>query len=211
MTDRFDTQSGQAYTPPPMRWVKWTVLGAVLVYGTAFAKPDDLFQDPKQSAAVQAMLDDDSLGALAETTDAEKKSRAGTMLEEMASAFARASEILAEAVSAKDVVRKNCVEAKLNDIKTLLGVAQAARVTMFDALADQKKSVADHTFAKINVAHKKTLILRSEADKCVGENTIFTGDTEVEVEKDPNLRSGDPTDTPLTGFAPEPAPVASKF
>lgn len=211
MTDRFDSQSGPAYTPRPMRWVKWAVLGAVLVYGTAFAKPDDLFQDPKQAAAVQALLDDDSLGALAETSDADKKSRASSMLADIQAAFSRASEILAEAVSSKDVVQKNCVETKLADIKTLLGVAQSASVTMLEAIADQKKSVAGHTFAKISVAHKRTLILRSEADKCVGESTIFTGETEVDVEKDPNLRSGDPTNTPLTGFAPEAPPVASKF
>lgn len=210
MTDRFDTQSGPAYTPRPMRWVKWAVLGAVLVYGTAFAKPDDVFDDPKKSAAVQAMLEDDTLSALASTSHEDKKARAGSMLKEMADAFARASELLAEAVSAKDVVRKNCVEAKLNDIKTLLGVAQDSRVTLFDAIADQNKDVANHAFTKISVSYQMTLIRRAEADKCVGENTIFVGETEVEVEEDPNSRSGDPTDTPFD-VAPEAAQVASTF
>ncbi|MFO0725568.1 MAG: hypothetical protein U1E65_17425 [Myxococcota bacterium] len=195
-----------------MRWVKWAVLGAVLVYGTAFAKPDDLFQtDSKQSAAVKAILDDDTLGAPSNISDADKKSRTENMLSEMRSALKRASEIMAEAVASKDVVQKNCVEEKLRSIKGLLAIAEKSSVHLLDSIADQAKEVANHEFTKIAIAHQKTLILRSEADRCVGESTIYTGETDVEIERDPNLRSGDPTDTPLPPFAPETPPVASKF
>ena len=48
-------------------------------------------------------------------------------------------------------------------------------------------------FTKIAVAHQRTKTLRAEAEQCVGESSVYSSDTDVEVEVDPDLTQDDPT------------------
>jgi hypothetical protein len=82
---------------------------------------------------------------------------------------------------------------------------------MYEALASNQDDVVNHEFTKMAVAHQKVLILRAEADQCVGESTIYAGETEVEVEVAPEIREGDPTETEPPPIAPGVPPVASEL
>jgi hypothetical protein len=141
----------------------------------------------------------------------EKQTRSNTMLLEMRQALERATKILGEARSTKDVQQLNCINEKLTQIKGLLRIAEQASVKMFQAIAERADDVTNGEFTKMTVASQKVHVLRAEADQCVGEQSIYAGDTEVQVEINPDIRAGDPTATPPPGIAPITPPVASSL
>jgi hypothetical protein len=197
-----------------MRRTGLIIASALLAYGTAFAQETPPAETPvpgdAQDEAVANVADDSTLAESAQLSNEEKKKRTEQMLTEMRSALQRATDILGEARGAKDVVQLNCVNDKLAQIKGLLKIGEQSSVRMYEAIAEAADDVVNHEFTKLAVAHQKTLILRSEADQCVGETTIYTGDTEVEVEIDPTIQQGDPTATPFPEVSPETPEIASQ-
>ncbi|MCC7384179.1 MAG: hypothetical protein IT384_20210 [Deltaproteobacteria bacterium] len=184
-------------------------LSAMLAYGTAFAQSEE----PQTGAAESAhsLGDDETLNEASKLSHAEKKSRAEEMLAEMRETLARGSEILAEARQAKDVVQLNCVNEKLVQIKGLLKIGEQSSVRMYEGIAEGADDVVNHEYTRLAVAHQRGRVLRAEAEQCVGENVVYTGETEVEVEVDDDILEGDPTDTPFWGAQPETPEVASEF
>ena len=204
MTKQFDMNLGRIYTTSAMKRVGAVLVGAFLLTGIAEAQ-----QGGSKKGDIEAVIAADS----AQLTPEEKKKKTETMLKEMRSALKRATEILGEARAAKDIVQLNCVNEKLTQIKGLLKISEQASVKMYEALASGAEDVVNHEFTKMAVANQKVLILRAEADQCIGESTIYAGDTEVEVEvAAPLVESGDPTLSPepaVAPSAPQVPPVAS--
>lgn len=190
-----------------MRRLTVALLTGVLAYGTALA------QEAETPAAdtLTAGAPDETLDEAASLSNADKRTRAEQMLVEMREALQRATDVLGEARASKDVVQLNCVNEKLVQIKGLLKIGEQSSVRMYEGVAQDASDVVNHEYTKLAVAHQRTLVLRSEADQCVGESTIYTGDTEIEVEVDPSLREGDPTASPYPEVAPETPEVASTF
>lgn len=143
----------------------------------------------------------------------EKKSRTEAMLVDQRQALARASEILAEARSSKDIVQLNCVNEKLTQIKGLLKISEQASLEMYEAIANNASDLINHEYTKIVVAHQKSQILKAEAEQCVGESSVYAGDTSVEVllEGDGGGFAGDPTTASAPPPGPAVPPVASTF
>lgn len=193
MRKRFDINHGPTYTTTPMMRVGAIVTGIMLLSGLSFAQGTG--SDKKDLESVIAA---DS----AKLTAEEKKSRTEQMLKEMRGAHKRATEILAEARNKKDIVQLNCVNEKLRQIKGLLKISEQASVKMYEGIAGGTDDVVNHEFTKMAVAHQKALILRAEADQCVGESTIYAGETEVEVEVSKTL-SGDPTKSKVPPLVPD--------
>ena len=210
MGERFDIELVPAYRRPSMRRIAFLTLTCVLAYGTAVAQEQPEDTTDRQSEAVRELAEDDSLSEAASLSNEEKRTRSEKMLSEIREAMTRATNILGEARNAKDVVQLNCVNDKLTQIKGLLKIAEQSSVRMYEAMAETAQDVVNHEFTKMAVAHQKSVILRSEADQCVGENSIYTGDTEIEVEVDPTLQEGDPTATPFPEVAPATPEVASQ-
>lgn len=162
------------------------------------------------AAAVAQLAEDDTLDQPSKIPLEEKKARAEAMVTDIRAAQARATEILAEANSANDVVQLNCIQEKLTQIKGLVTIANSASQRMFEGIGSRNDDVINQEFTKIAVAHQKAQTLRAEADQCVGEKAIYTGETNIEVETDPNLPEADPTDVPMDGVFPAEPEVASK-
>jgi len=139
------------------------------------------------------------------------RDRRDALLGEMRDALRRVTEILGEARASKDIVQLNCVNEKLTQVKGLLRISEDASVKMYDAVASNTMDVINHEFTKISVAHQKTIILRAEAEQCVGELSVYTGETEVTVEIDPDISDRDPTQPDSPPIGPEVPPVASGF
>lgn len=141
----------------------------------------------------------------------DKRNRTEQMLAEERGSLVRGTELLQEARAAKDIVQLNCVNEKLTQIKGLLKLSEQASVKMYEAIAAYTEDVINHEFTKIWVAHQKTMLLKSEAEQCVGELSVYAGDTEVEVIIDDAIGEDDPTeqDPPVPG--PAVPPVASGF
>jgi hypothetical protein len=167
-------------------------------------------EDAKRTDKTPSLADVDVANAQQLSTS-EKQGRAERMLGEMRDALRRVTEILGEARASKDIVQLNCVNEKLTQVKGLLRISEDASVKMYDAIASGAQDVINHEFTKISVAHQKTVILRAEAEQCVGELSVYTGETEVTVEIDPDISDRDPTDPDSPPPGPEVPPVASGF
>lgn len=118
---------------------------------------------------------------------------------------------LEESRAEKDIVKLNCVNEKLTQIKGLLKVAEQADISLQEAVARRDEG-AEADFAKVGMAKGKVDQLRVEAEACVGQLAYVVDErTQVEVEIPGNLPKGDPTDR-----EPPPPPVvqpppASRF
>lgn len=220
-----------------LTWATFATTLALLSSATAFAgappeqpkeqqqqPPSDAKQEPPSNPAEQAPPKEEPPPGVVEKSgdiesaiaaDAaklpkeEKKRRAEQMLVDMREALTRANEILVDARAGKDIVQLNCVNAKLTQIKGLLKISEQASVRMYDAMASTQDDLVNHEFTKMAVAHQKVMVLRAQADQCVGESTIYAGDTEVQVEVDPNISGGDPTESEPPPAEPATPPVAS--
>jgi hypothetical protein len=104
---------------------------------------------------------------------------------------------LEEARRAKDVVKLNCVNEKLTQIKGLLRISEQADVALQEAVIRREATSSEHAYTKLMIAQQKVLQLRSEADECIGQLAFRTDENlSVEVEEPKDLPGGDPTKPP---------------
>jgi hypothetical protein len=137
-------------------------------------------------------------------TDAEKVDKASEHVVKMKGAMKGVLKRVEDARNEKDVVKLNCVNEKLTQVKGLLKVAEQADVALSEAIA-RKDDSADTEFLKISMARAKIDQLRSEADQCIGQLAyVVDSETTVDVEQPENLPSLD-----VTRRQPPPEPVVS--
>lgn len=119
----------------------------------------------------------------------------------------------------KDVIKLNCVNNKLLQIKGVMNLADAARNNLLAATSTTDVPGDDpetdstgryHDFSIITISEQNASVLRSEAENCIGEDLSFLGPTDVEVE------SGNEPDDPTAPVDPEfpeveTPPVGSPF
>lgn len=100
---------------------------------------------------------------------------------------------LEEARSSRDVVKVNCVNEKLTQLKALIRVSEQAEALLRDAMTTKDESAAEHEVSKVTIAGQKADQLRIEAEECIGQLAFRTDDSlTVEVVTPPGL-GGDPT------------------
>lgn len=83
----------------------------------------------------------------------------------------------------KDVIKLNCVNDKLLQVKQLLNIAEGATTNMHEAIAQEDEAGRYHEFGKIVIADQQVRVLAGEAENCIGEELVFLGPTEVEVDE----------------------------
>tara|TARA_R110002096_G_scaffold16898_2_gene57699 strand:+ start:30404 stop:30973 length:570 start_codon:yes stop_codon:yes gene_type:complete len=156
-------------------------LGSLALGGSLWAQPagDDA---PEVTAPVQKQ---------ANLTSAEMQATSEKYLKEMQDILVRVVELQNLARKQKDVIKLNCVNDKLLQVKQLLNIAEAGRTDLIEAIALQDGDSSAHQFSQISIAKEKTDGLHGEAEGCIGEELVFLGPTEVTVD-DPGLPD-DPT------------------
>lgn len=113
---------------------------------------------------------------------------------------------LEEARNTKDVVKLNCVNEKLTQIKGLLRISETSDVTLQEAVAKHETATAEHEFTKVSIARSKVDQLRAEAEECIGQLAFRTDENlAVEVETPEYLPPGD-----LTTIPPSFPPIDSR-
>ncbi|WXH27367.1 hypothetical protein WA016_01290 [Myxococcus stipitatus] len=102
-----------------------------------------------------------------------------------------------EARRTKDVVKLNCANEKLTQIKGLLRISEQADVSLQESLTRREVATSEHEYTKVMIAQQKVAQLRSEAEECIGQLAFRTDENLfVEVEEPENLPGGDPTRPP---------------
>jgi hypothetical protein len=92
-----------------------------------------------------------------------------------------------EARGEKDVVKLNCVNEKLTQMRSLLKVAEQSDLALHAAVSNRDPS-ADAELAKVAIARAKIDALRGESERCIGQLAYVVDEkTVVEMQQPPNL------------------------
>jgi hypothetical protein len=146
------------------------------------------------AALAQGPAQPSSLEKAAEIPDPEKIQRSAEALQRMREVLRDVLGKLEEARNTKDVVKLNCVNEKLTQIKGLLRISEQADVSLQEAVAKKEASSAEHEFIKVTIARQKVDQLRAEAEECIGQLAFRTDENlTVEVETPQDLPQTDVT------------------
>jgi len=138
-----------------------------------------------------------TLERAADIPDAEKLSRSRDSVSRMRSVLTEVLGRLEEARATKDVVKLNCVNEKLTQVKGLLRISEQSDVALQEAVAKKDTTAAEHEYSKVSIAKGKVEQLRGEAEQCIGQLAFRTDENlTVEVEVPSGLPSEDPTNPP---------------
>lgn len=224
---RFDSGSWATYRRPAMRTTRllglsvaaWLVAVPAIGFaqdGGGAAQGSAATPDPKpkrQDELTSAQRKSLRLGKIdaSKVPTAEKKTGTEQMLREQRAAVARGTDLLAEARGNNDIIQLNCVNEKLTQLKGLLKLSENASLAMYEAIAAGSQDEINHQYTKVAVAHQKSASLKAEAEQCVGELSVYSGQTEVQVEIDDSITSNDPTLPILPPPGPAVAAPVSDF
>lgn len=124
------------------------------------------------------------------TSDSEKLEASAEHLARMKTSLKTVLTRVDEARNEKDIVKLNCLNEKLAQIKALLKIAEQADIALREAVSKQDPG-AEIEFSKIGIARTKIEGLRSDAEQCIGQLAYIVEDrTTVEVEQPSNLPEG---------------------
>jgi hypothetical protein len=116
-------------------------------------------------------------------SDAEKPRRAAESVQAMRAALRQVTSKAEDARNEKDVVKLNCVNEKLAQMKGLLKVAEQSEAAIKEA-AVRKDPSLNAEFAKVSIARSKTEGLQSDAQQCIGQLAYIVDEkTTVEVQQ----------------------------
>ncbi len=136
-------------------------------------------------------------------SDPQKLEKAEEAIVRMKSLLKQVLSRLEDARGERDVVKLNCVNEKLAQIKGLLKVAEQSDIALQEAVAKHEEG-ADSEFAKVGIARVKVEQLRTEAEECIGQLAFIVDEkTTVEVEEPKGV-----TERDLTDRAPPPLPLS---
>jgi len=127
-------------------------------------------------------------------TGPEMLDKADKYIVEMKQVLKQVLQRVSDARAENDIVKLNCVNEKLVQVKGLLKIAEQADIGLQEAVA-RKDEGAESDFAKVGIARTKVDQMRVEAQECVGQLAYVVDEkTQVEVEVPTDLPKGDPTD-----------------
>jgi hypothetical protein len=203
--ERGSLRSGRGWRPRLGRafWAAGLVVGISTVLGGA---PGAAAQTPSPAGpepdAQQAGVD------LAPALAAQQPELSPSARLDRAKAFvvsidAAAQSLLRQLQAARkerDIVRALCLSDKLNQVDVALRSAQDRQSALEAAAARADADRARHEYTVLEVLDERVRVLVNESSQCVGEETGFVGEAEINVSIDPNLPDVE------TGFGSREAP-----
>ena len=116
--------------------------------------------------------------------DKEKLSRSADAVAGMQKVLGEVLKHVETARRERDIVKLNCINEKLTQVKALLKIAEQSYIGLQEAVARGAEDGAQHEFAKIGIAKQRVSELRAEAEQCIGqlayvvdEKTVVTVET----------------------------------
>jgi hypothetical protein len=135
-------------------------------------------------------------------SDPEKLEKAGEAISRMKTFLKQVLGRLEDARNERDVVKLNCINEKLTQMKGLLKVSEQADIALQEAVAKHDEG-SEAEFSKIAIAKVKVDQLRTEAEECIGQLAFIVDErTTVEVEQPKDVTNRD-----VTRREPPPPPV----
>ncbi len=140
--------------------------------------------------------------------------RSMTSIDQMQDTLKQGIERLETARAEKDLMRYNCINAKLKAIRGLVQIGELSGQSLREAIDARNSELISHNATKIDLARARVEAFRVELEACVGEHSQYTGGTEIESTIDPDIRQDNPTEgdilanEPIDLDRPFPATVA---
>ena len=156
-----------------MRKLRKLLIGAAILaaIGSVQAQPAD---DEEPTREVGKM------GVEAELSPREMTQQTEERLQQMESVLRRVIELQTGAREQKDIIKLNCVNDKLLQVKQLLNIAESARNDMLVAITAGSSDAHDK-YVQVTISKEKVTGLRAETEGCIGEEVVFLGPTKVDV------------------------------
>ncbi len=104
------------------------------------------------------------------------------LIDDMRATLTRAVEVQTQAREKKDIIRLNCVNDKVMQIKELLNIADEARNELMAAVTAGDEDTRYHHHNQVKIASESATSLLADTDACVGEELSFLGPTDVDAE-----------------------------
>src|SRR5438270_7398389 len=123
----------------------------------------------------------------------------------------RVTQLQAKAKKDKDMVKLNCVNDKLIQLKGHMTVTDQSMSSLSVDIAKRDDTARQHEFTRISILYQKVVTLGTEAEQCIGEDVSYVGATRVDVEIDPSIPPTDPTQPDLPLPDVQRPPEASPF
>lgn len=183
-----------------IRSLRTWVAGFVLITAaTAAAQDPEFARNPDQPTPTSAPQ---GIDPGAEKTFEQAK----VYVQKMQGVLKRGEKQRQTAQEQKDLVKLNCLNEKMNQATAHVKDAERALSDLGDAVVRSDTTGRLHEFSRIRIFYQKVLVLQAEANSCAGEDAGFVGPSQIEVEVDPTIPQGDPTDpglpTPDNAMAP---------
>ncbi|MFI5298011.1 MAG: hypothetical protein ACHREM_07930 [Polyangiales bacterium] len=130
-------------------------------------------------------------------TPAEQRTQAAAHVARIEQASRRVRKMSDEAVrrGQQDMMKAMCLSDKVNQLQALSSSAAARQKQHESAVSVGDGDLANHHFAALGTLRRRAEQLDTEANQCVGEVGIFTGDTKLTSTVDPNIVDPDPGNT----------------
>lgn len=158
-----------------------TIIGATLIVGLAlsagalYADDDTTKKEPDTTLSGGKKV--------ARLKPAEMKQEARKTIGKMQDTLKHAVQRQQAARAQKDVIKLNCVNNKLLQIKQLMNIADRAFNDMIEAIEGSDMDTAHGKYVTIVVSGDKVVTLRQETSGCIGAEITFLGPTKVDVTK----------------------------
>ena len=152
----------------------------------------------------------DNLPRASDVPDPDKLRQSTGHLNRMRILLRESTGKLEEARNSKDVVRLNCVNEKVMQIKGLLRISEQADVSLQENVSRREQAAAEHEFTKVGIAGQKVEQLRREVEECIGQLAFRTDENlTVDVETPDGLPGVDVTNPPPPpGITVRPPPAS---
>lgn len=126
----------------------------------------------------------------------EQLSDAQNQLARMEAVSGTVRHMLAEARTARDVVKTLCLNDKLNQVDVAIRSAHERQDALRSAAGRNDAELSNHEYTMLAVLRQRAEQLGAEANQCIGEEAVLIGQSQTTMSVDPTLPP-DTTDTQL--------------
>lgn len=161
------------------------------------------------AGAVTAATSGGSAGSNGPEISGDVLERSSSAIDQMQETLKSGIDRLEQARGDKDLMRYNCINAKVRLIRGLVQIGELSGRDLRDAVGANNQALIKHNTTKIDLARARVEGFRVEIEGCVGEQSQYTGATEVESTIDPDIRQDDPTEAEI--LAGEPIDIDRPF
>ena len=157
------------------------VAGALMIAASLMVPPAALSQSAPDGAVEEVLSQPDPL------SDREMKEYAESVIAEVNRGVATIQKDADQAKKDRDILKLNCLNQNLSELRALLKIAETAFAQMEDDISKARDTEASHQFRSIVIVRKQAADLIIQASECTGEGILQSGEGQTNIVVSSNL------------------------